>query len=321
MSSNYENVILANTIQEKDWKPIMTEKGGYSETDINNIVEKIIKDITNIKSYKSGVNNELSKRLVEYAQTFIKYLNLTNKSKICFVTPYGNDNSGISDFSYTTIKELSNYLDNIDIYSDCETIEMDKQSNNLHFYKIDEIHKNKDNYDEIIWVIGNSHFHMKMLIYGLQYGGTYLIHDETLNELYNWAKWLPKDFTQIHPFIIREMGTNIDYKYTCFHDIVCNKNNKIIVHNDTLKNIIKNNYNFNNICVIKFPNYNLNLFNKLTANEIQYYKKKLYIDTNKLNLLLIGGVSDVKLPNYAFKILDKLIDFGIDTDLYLFYNK
>ena len=26
MSSNYENVILANTIQEKDWKPIMTEK-------------------------------------------------------------------------------------------------------------------------------------------------------------------------------------------------------------------------------------------------------------------------------------------------------
>jgi len=322
MSPNYENVILANINKQQDWNSIMSENDfrGYSETDINSIVEKIIKDIKNIKAYKPGVNNELSKRLLEYPVKLIKCLNLTNKSNICFITPYGNDNSGISDFSYTTIKELSCYFDNIDVYSDCEIIEMYKQPKNLNFYKIDEIHKNKNNYDHIIWVIGNSDFHNKMIIYGKNYGGTFLIHDETLFELYQWNKWVPKSLETIHPFKLREMKS-IDYKYLCFHDILNNPDNKIIVHNDLLKNIIKNNYNINNIYVIEYPNFNFNIFNKLTANEIQYYKKKLDIDNNKLNLLLIGGVSDIKLPNYAFKILDKLIYSGIDTDLYLFYNK
>ena len=322
IAPNFEKVILANINQEKDWLLIMSgnDFGGYSEVDINSIVEKIIKDIKNIKSYKPGVNNELSKRLFEYPVKLINCLNLTNKSKICFITPYGNDNSGISDFSYTTIKELYNYVDNIDIYSDCETIDMGKQSKNIHFYKIDEIHKNKDNYDEIIWIIGNSHFHNKMIIYGKQYGGTFLIHDETLFELYQWNKSVPESFAMIHPFKLRDMSI-IDYKYLCFHDILENPDNKIIVHNESLKNIIKNTYNVNNIYVIKYPNFNLNICNKLTDNEIKYYKKKLNIDNNKLNLLLIGGVSDIKLPNYAFKILDKLIYSGIDTDLYLFYNK
>jgi hypothetical protein len=320
---NYKDVIIGNINFSDDWKPIMTgiDFGGYSEIDIDNIVNKIIKDISNIKSYKYGINNKLSNRLYEYPNKLIRILNLTASSRICFVTPYGNDLSGISDFSYTTINELSFYINKIDIYTDCNEIEMEKQQKNISFYKIDEIINNKDNYDEIIWVVGNSHFHTKIIIYSMNLGGTFIIHDESLYELYCHNKWVPNSLEKIHPFKLREMGDKINYEYLCFHDITNNPNNKFIVHNDNLKNILKKNYNINKINLIKYPNFNLNIFDKLTKKETEYYKEILNINDKKLNILIVGGASDLKLINYSFKILDKLIDKGIDSELYLFYNK
>jgi len=149
ITKDYTNVIVAKTTEMDDWKKIFTgeDSGGYSEKDINNIVNEIFENISNIKSFKPGVNKDCSQRLVEYMEKLIIFLKLKWDSKICFVTPYGSDPSGISDYSYSTIKELSNYVKNIDIYTDCEKIELDKQPANVSFYKIDEIQNNKDNYD------------------------------------------------------------------------------------------------------------------------------------------------------------------------------
>ena len=323
ISENYQNVITSNLMEENDWKPIMTgaDFGGYSLNDINKIATKIKDNLEDIKSYKHGVNTELSKRLLEYPINLINFLKLNFNSKICFVTPYGSDRSGISDFSYATIKELSNYLKFIDIYTDTEEIDYDIQNKNLNFFKIDEIHNNKDNYDEIIWVIGNSSFHDKMIINGMKYGGTFLIHDESLYELYSYNSWVPKNLDNIHPFELRDKGNNINYEYLCFHDITKNLNNKFIVHNKILENIMKKNYNVKYINTIEYPNFNLNICDKFSQNEELYYKNLFNLNNNSLNMLLIGGVSDIKLPNYAFKIIDKLNDLGIDTELYLFYNK
>ena len=323
VTKDYQNIIIANTIKEKDWNPILTgeDMGGYSLNDIDNIVIKIKNNLENIKSYKDGVNTELAKRLLEYPIKLINFLGLNFNSRICFVTPYGSDKSGISDFSYTTIKEISNYFKYIDIYTDAEKIDYDIQNRNLNFFKIDEIHNNKDNYDEIIWVIGNSSFHDKMIKNGVKYGGTFLIHDESLFELYSYNRWVPKHLSDIHPFTLRDKGNNINYEYLCFHEITNNINNKFIVHNQILENIMKKNYNVRNITILEYPNFNLNIFDKLTSQEELYYKNLFKINSKSLNILLIGGVSDIKLPNYAFKLLDKLNDSGIDTELFLFYNK
>jgi hypothetical protein len=314
INNNYKNVITSSLTKNKDLYKVMDD-------DVKNITNKIKKNKTNIMKYNEGVNIELSKRLIDYPVKLIKFLNLNKNSKICFVTPYGNDNSGISDFSYRTIHELSNYIEKIDIYTDCHDIDFDKQSKNITFYKINQIKNNKGNYDEIIWVIGNSSFHDKMILYGKEIGGTFLIHDETLYELYVWNKWVPSKLQPIEPFKLRESGSDIDYSYLCFHDI-CNKpENKIIVHNHTLENIFKKNYGVKNITTIDYPNYNLNLIDKLNKDEIEYIRNKLNIDNKKLNLLIIGGFSPMKLPAYSFKLLDSLIKNGIDTELYIFYNK
>lgn len=320
--SKYNHVIISETSNNKDWLPILTgqDNGGYSSNDINNICKSIITRKNEIKKYNEGVNSELGNRLLNYPKKLMNCLNLNYESKICFVTPYGDDRSGISDFSYTTIRELSNYLRWIDIYTDGSNINMEKQSRNIAFFNIDKIKETKNNYDEIIWVIGNSRFHNKMIHYGKAFGGTFLIHDESLYELYTANKMIPKSLSQIHPFKLREKGTNIDYKYLCFHDIM-NAKNKYIVHNANLKNILEREYNIQNINILEYPNFNLSINYKLTMNEINIIKKAMNIDDDTINLFVIGGVSDIKLPNYSFKILDRLNEMNCPSKLYIFYNK
>ncbi len=160
-----------------------------------------------------------------------------------------------------------------------------------------------------------------MIKYGQNYGGTFLIHDETLYELYITNKWNLNNLEPIHTTHLREKGNNIDNKYRCFHDILNNSNNKVIVHNQNIKDVILNTYNVKEIFCIEYPNFNLNIFHKLTEIERLYYRKILGIDNNKLNLLMIGGIHEVKLPYYSFNLFDKLNDYGIDTDLYIFCKK
>ena len=170
-------------------------------------------------------------------------LKLGYNNRICFVTPYGDDRSGISDFSYVTINELANHMRHIDIYTDCNNIEYNRQANNIHFYKIDDIVDNHDRYDMIIWVMGNSPFHEKMIHYGKRYGGAFLIHDETMFELYSHKNWIDnKELEPIHSVKLREKCNNINNLYRCFADIIaivfqtgCNVFHETAVGNGTGK--------------------------------------------------------------------------------------
>jgi hypothetical protein len=104
-----------------------------------------------------------------------------------------------------------------------------------------------------------------MIKYGSKLGGYYLIHDESLYELYSYNNWLPESFDKISPFLLREK--NIIDKYLCFHEIIDTKSKGIIVHNKKLLENIKKVYKYNNINYIPFPNYNFNINNKLTFYE------------------------------------------------------
>jgi hypothetical protein len=126
LSKNYNNVIICNTIENNDWIPILNndDMGGYSENDIEKIATQILLKKNEIINHNNGINEELNKRLSDYPKKLINFLKLNKYSKICFITPYGDDKSGISDFSFATISEISNYLQHIDIYTDCNFIDI-----------------------------------------------------------------------------------------------------------------------------------------------------------------------------------------------------
>jgi len=316
INEEYENVIISTHLQNDDYSSEIQ----YSKRDIDNICKQIVERKEQILEYSEGYNHVLLNRLRRYPTTIMHFLHLNHKSKVCFVTPYGDDNSGISDFSYATINEFAKHVDEIHIYTDCKIVDMSKQKSNIKFFKIDEILQNKDNYDEIIWVIGNSVFHNKMIKYGKDIGGTFLIHDETLYELYYHTGELPSYLDIIDPIEIRKMGHTVDRRYLCFHEI-SKREHKFIVHNEQLMNILKDHYEASEIFCVDYPTYNFEENDKLSESDVIRYRKLFGLDSKKVNLFLIGGLSSVKFPMYSFKILDTLIDLGVDATLSIFYNK
>ena len=398
---NYEKCIISKTYHNEDWISGEIDGGGYSQKELEEIVDKIINNYNDIKKQKhcNHTNQYLDELLKDYSIKFIENLNLTFEDKICFVTPYGSDKSGISDFSFRTISELTKYMKNIDIYTDGT---ITKRINGVNYFKIDDILENNKDYTKIIWVIGNSDFHNKMIIYGSKLGGCFLIHDESLYELYKWNNWIPHDYSDISCFKLREIG--ITNKYLCFHDLVNKPDNQIIVHNKQLCENIKNVYNFHSVFVIKFPNYNFSINDKLLdfevndllnlnkininnslklnnfnwqeyvslypdlkfidneedalhhwhnfgKNEQRIYNWQEYVSlypdlklinneqyalhhwenfgknegrstssNKKINILVAGGISEIKCINYCIKIFELLNNKNIDTYLYFVYG-
>ena len=312
--NNYQYKIISKAHYNSDWISCYEKNGGYSPSELHILVDEIIQKYDQIKTYNSGVCDELDYRLQNYPHELKKCLNLDYEDNICFVTPYGSDKSGISDFSYSTIKEIKKWFTNVDIYTDCNSIE-NKNIEGVKYFKIDDININFNNYKKVIWVIGNSHFHNKMIILGKKFGGCFLLHDETLFELYNHNNWIPSNISIPHN--LREITSNNKYNMLCFHDLI---ENEIIVHNDNLLNIFKNKLNCRHVFKISFPNYNLNSSDKLYLFQENELRKKLNIDNMKFNIFQIGGLAyDVKCFNYNLKIFEELNNRGIDTYFYIFY--
>ena len=307
--------ITSKTYENVDWISGNNDCGGYSPSELDKIVSQIIENYDNIKKYNPTVNEKLDLYLKNYPHKLKEYFDLDYNDKICFVTPFGDDKSGISDFSYRTIVEIKKWFDYVDIYTDGG---VSNKIPDVSFYKIDDIVNNFNNYKKVIWVIGNSHFHEKIVKYGSRFGGCFICHDETFYEFYQWKKWLPNYVDNISAFTMRESG--LINKRLCFHDIVNKQNNQIVVHNKTLCENIKNVYNFRNVNFINFPNYNLDISDKLTEKEVNDLLDVNEIDSKKLNILFLGAAHNFKCPNYAIKIFELLNNRNIDTDLYCFYG-
>lgn len=269
-----------------DWISIKNQFNGYSD--------KLTKDISGTilvfnENKKKGIminnGNQISsiinKRSDNYPNELIKILSVNDNSKIAIVTPYPPDFTGIADFSFTTIQQLSKYVNNIDIFTDADTI-----GNNI--YKIDEIQNKYKNYDNIIYVVGNSLFHTKIINYLKELGGACILHDERLVHLYSCLGKLPKDF------IIDDLR---GHSSLCFDEII--HANPLIVHSKKLQKIIKNVYN-------KDPSYipfcSFNNLHKYDYETIMQIKNKYKIDGD-INIVVNGRV---KYCYQALKISEYL---------------
>jgi len=115
--------------------------------------------------------------------------NLLNRPRIAILSPFPPEASGVADYTRRTIQSLGKFSD-VDLYSNAEcpapTPEIKK------FFPINDVPYTSGQYDSVLTVIGNSHFHIPILNLQKEYGGACLIHDNRLAELYNW--WKGQDY-------------------------------------------------------------------------------------------------------------------------------
>lgn len=170
------------------------------------------------------------------------------KGKIAMFTPLPPILSGISDYSYDIILELSRYTD-IDIFID-SGYEVDcTLPDNVKCYEHTLFSKYAPNYDEIIYQVGNSLFHVYMWAYIKKYPGVVVLHDGNLHSSVYAAINRQSDYGTYENILIEDYPEKNTVNYInqllsqqiepaisshWVNGFIVNHAKKIIVHNNYL---------------------------------------------------------------------------------------
>jgi len=103
------------------------------------------------------------------------------RKKIAMFTPLPPMQSGISDYSVDIINELKQYTD-IDVFIEDykPAVQFEENVHIHHHRKFAAMH---EQYDEIVYQVGNSYFHSYMTEYIMRYSGVVVLHDCNLHGL------------------------------------------------------------------------------------------------------------------------------------------
>ncbi|WP_422665609.1 glycosyltransferase [Anabaena sp. PCC 7938] len=110
----------------------------------------------------------------------------SNKPQIAFFSPFPPAKSGISDYSQDLLPSLQQYF-NLDLYDDSYLLEADIANKLFPHTKFEE-RLDSQNYEGIIYQIGNSSYHCHMYSKLMRYPGIAVLHDYYLGGLINYME-------------------------------------------------------------------------------------------------------------------------------------
>ena len=127
---------------------------------------------------------------------------------IAVVTPWPPQHTGIGDYAFDLLSELSNFDVSIHVYTDCENPKM------LDNVKILQIQKctlsDLSGYDSIVYQMGNNvNYHLYMLDLVKEYGGIVYLHDMVLHHIMGWITWMQNDPVSYFNLLAKWYGKNV----------------------------------------------------------------------------------------------------------------
>lgn len=250
--------------------------------------------------------------------------NVKTIKKIAFFTPLSPIKSGIADYSEDIIDELSKNMD-IDVYIDngYKTSYIHKE--NIKVYPHTKFEENRLDYDEIIYQMGNSEFHVYMIPYIQKYAGIVVLHDCNLHGLVYHITMNKGDFEKYKEYLKEDYKEEIDnyleeiklskigpkiYELIV-NGFVCNYASKIIVHSEyAKKQLLKNNLS-RNVEII-------NLYAKPLKNaDINDLKQKHNVNKQDTIIASFGHISETKRIKQSLKAFNKVVKDIPDIHYYL----
>ncbi|QGG49994.1 glycosyltransferase [Lysinibacillus pakistanensis] len=174
--------------------------------------------------------------------------------KLAFFTPLPPLQSGISDYSADILEGLSSYFD-IDVYIDSEYTATQLDNPKIKIFEHTLFNKKIEEYDEIIYQMGNSEYHRYMMSYIKKYSGIVVLHDSNLHGLLYHLSMLNHDYTMYKNFLYEDYEKEFINQYVddlvnglthpkiyeiATNGIVTNYAKKIIVHSDYAKKQLLN---------------------------------------------------------------------------------
>jgi glycosyltransferase involved in cell wall biosynthesis len=227
---------------------------------------------------------------------------LDNNRKIAYFTPLPPLQSGISDYSVDILNRLSNYF-SIDVYIDNGYKPNCTLNDKITIYEHNRFLKKRNEYDEVIYQIGNSAYHAYMIDYLIKCPGVVVLHDYNLHGLLHLIAHKQNDLDIYKKFLYVDYNKELVDQYvneyssgsTPLKDFelplngaVVKHAKKIIVHSDYSKRLLLQKDMFRNV---------KRIFHYVTINEVQdklLIRDQLNIPREQFVISAFGHIHETK---------------------------
>ena len=243
-----------------------------------------------------------------------------NRPRLAILSPFPPDASGVADYTRRTVQALGKIAD-VDVFTNAEIPTPTEEVQN--FFPISELPYTSGFYDNIVAIVGNSHFHTQIIELHNRFGGPCLIHDNRLAELYNWIRG-PEGFQELAS---RSLGRIVSFEESQswirnpgtlpspFFDELVPHAQPLIVHSRGIQAKILDQYKveakYLPFCVYRDFSKEL-----LTSEAKQIARRRLGIADDVLAVITLGIVNHTKGPQQCIQAIGLARQAGINAELY-----
>lgn len=239
---------------------------------------------------------------------------------IALVTPFPPDRSGVADYSKKCVESLAKFVD-VDIYTDAEGPAADPAVRAFH--PITAAAWMRPDYDAVVAVAGNSHYHTRILELHRRFGGPCVVHDNRLAELIAW--WKGEEHLRglaerslgrsVSPDEVRQWVANPGSLPTLFYDEMLEKSEPLFVHSAGIRKAAGRLYGVEaehlSFCVYRdFHPHDISADARRAARE------SLGIPHDQIVVITLGIVDSVKRPERCVEAIARLGRLGTKAHLH-----
>jgi len=241
-------------------------------------------------------------------------------ARIAWLSPLPPQRSGIANYSYLLVKALRPYVV-IDLYYDGQE-PIAELKDQFDVYPVSAFHRQREDYDEVIYHVGNNILHKEIYKLAWNFPGTIVLHDYNLSafmhnafyrqadgHLYEQALVGGKGKSERKGFqrLIPELGRTVD-TFPMSHAVV-NRSRKVIVHHQWVRNQFPH---ADHVHVI--PHF-ARITYQPTSEQIANFKKKFLIKDNHFLIACLGFINSNKLPQLQVEVVKRLLTEGYPVQL------
>jgi glycosyltransferase involved in cell wall biosynthesis len=238
---------------------------------------------------------------------------------LAFVTPFPPDKSGVADYSLKCVEALARHVD-VDVYTDqrcpspCPGVRA--------FHPISAAAWLRPDYAATVAVIGNSHFHTRIIDLHERLGGACILHDNRMLELYRWwqgaeAARRMAERSLDRPVSAAEIDGWLaapDTLPTLFFDPILARAHPAIVHSRALAGHVARLHGAR-VETLPFCVYRELPADLLTDEHRLQARRRLGISAETILIITLGMVTQAKKPKALVDAVNILRQWGLDAHL------
>ena len=244
------------------------------------------------------------------------------RPRFAFLTPFPPDRSGVAVFSDAALRWIGKKVD-IGLFTNA-AVQLRQYPHIRSVSSLDDaMQSDLRSFDEIFFVIGNSHFHTRIVDLAQQMGGPCILHDARMLDYFAWRQGdgiaafatselgRPVSHAQIETWLQQPLTTPAPFMKT-----IVDMARPPIVHSKILQAEIKKHYGADALYLPQLAQFDFDNA-ELSPEKRGEVRKRLGLEDRHLNIGSFGQPTTHKGIIETVFAIKELVDWGVPVKLWL----